>query len=305
MELHQLRYALAVQKCGNFSRAAEQCHVSQPSLSQQIQKLESELGVRLFTRLKRNAVPTPAGRALLERASRIFSELDAATREVKDHVTAVRGSVKIGVLPTIAPYMLPELLGRFSSKYPTVEVIIEENTTANLIELAATCDLDVAILSLPIADERLTRESLFTEELLLALPPGHAFSRLRRVRMSDLETERFILLQEGHCLGHQAFRFCDSQGIHPAVVFRAAQLETLIGLVASGFGISLIPAMARRVAREHQPTYMSLVEPRPSRVIGVVWHREHYHSRAAAALIQTLRELSQPSGPFEVLALKP
>jgi LysR family hydrogen peroxide-inducible transcriptional activator len=297
MELHQLRYALAVQKSGNFSRAAEQCHVSQPSLSQQIQKLESELGVRLFTRLKRNAVPTPAGRALLERAAKIFAELDMATREVKDHAAAVKGSVKVGILPTIAPYLLPQLLAKFSAKYPTVDVIVHETMTSHLVEMAASCELDIAILSLPITDDRLTKEKLFTEELLLALPPGHPFASRRRVRISDLESERFILLQEGHCLGDQAVRFCDRGGVHPAVIFRAAQIETILSLVAIGFGISLIPAMAQHAARTPQPLYVSLVDPRPSRQIGAVWRRENYHSRAAAAFLTTLRELHSETKP--------
>lgn len=291
MELHQLRYALAVQKSGNFSRAAKECHVSQPSLSQQIQKLESELGVRLFTRLKRNAVTTPAGEALLDRAARIFAELDMAAREVKDHGSAVKGSVKIGILPTIAPYLLPPLLATFSSKYPTVEVIVHETMTSHLVEMAASCEIDIAILSLPISDDRLAKEKLFTEELLLALPPGHPFLSRRRIRISDLESERFILLQEGHCLGDQTVRFCDRGGMHPAVIFRAAQIETILGLVAIGFGISLIPAMARHSTQNPQPLFVSLAEPRPSRQIGAVWRRENYHSRAAAAFLSTLREL--------------
>lgn len=291
MELHQLRYALAVQKSGNFSRAAAQCHVSQPSLSQQIQKLESELGVRLFTRLKRNAVPTPAGKALLERASRIFAELDMAAREVKDHAAAVKGSVKIGVLPTIAPYLLPRLLSRFSERFPTVDVTVHETMTSHLVELAASCELDIAILSLPITDDRLAKERLFTEELLLAVPPGHRFAGRRRASITDLESERFILLQEGHCLGDQTLRFCDRGGVHPAVVFRAAQIETILGLVGIGFGVSLIPAMAQHAPRDPQPEFVSIADPKPHRQIGAVWRRENYHSRAAAAFLNTLREL--------------
>lgn len=289
MELHQLRYALAVMKTGNFSRAAVHCHVSQPSLSQQIQKLEDELGERLFTRLKRNAVPTDAGRAFLARAERVFGELEAASREVRDQAALLQGRVRIGVLPTIAPYLLPELFATFNRQYPAVEMIVQETVTSQLVELCAGCELDVAILSLPIVDSRLGREVLFSEELLLAVPPGHHLSGRRNVRLSDLEQERFILLQEGHCLGDQALRFCDQQNLRPVVVFRAAQIETILGLVAAGCGVSLVPEMARSRIRERQPAYVPLANPRPSRSIGVVWRREQQHSRAASALLDALR----------------
>src|SRR5690349_4230263 len=136
MEMHQLRYVVAVSRTGNFSRAAEQCNVSQPSLSQQILKLEDELGERLFDRMKRTAKPTPAGEAFLHRAIRILEEVDIAKREAADAREMLRGTLTIGVLPTIAPYLLPETLGAFTAKFPGVEVIIQEDTTARLLKLA-------------------------------------------------------------------------------------------------------------------------------------------------------------------------
>ena len=171
MELHQLRYLLAVARTGNFSRAAAQCHVSQPSLSQQIQKLEAELGERLFSRLKRVAVPTAAGEALVARAARILSEVDAVQRDVADTATVLRGRVSVGVIPTIAPYLLPRVLAALGRDCPGVEVEIHENNTAELLTAAAACELDLAILSLPVPDDRFVKEPLFDEELLLALPP--------------------------------------------------------------------------------------------------------------------------------------
>src|SRR5688572_20476728 len=158
MELHQLRYGLAVAKTGNFSRAAAHCHVSQPSLSQQIQKLEDELGARLFTRMKREAVPTAAGRALLLRAARIIEEVEASRRDVADASGEVRGVVTLGVLPTIAPYLLPQILAECRRRCPRVEIVIHETTTTELLTRAAACELDFAILSSTLMDTRFQKE---------------------------------------------------------------------------------------------------------------------------------------------------
>ncbi|MGV3660554.1 MAG: LysR family transcriptional regulator [Prosthecobacter sp.] len=293
MELHQLRYVMAVSRTGNFSRAAAQCHVSQPSLSQQIQKLEQDLGERLFTRLKREAVPTAAGRALILRAARILQDVEAAQREVADSGDKVQGVVNLGVIPTIAPHLLPEVITRFHRAYPAVEIIVQERTTTQLLSLAAACELDLAILSLPVIDERFVVEELFIEDLLLAVPPGHRLAGRRQVRLQEVESERFILLQEGHCLGDQALRFCDRHQCHPPVVFRTAQLETIQSLVASGVGISLMPRMACQRDRLHQPVYVVLADPCPQRAIAVLWRKEHHHNRAAAALLEVLRQVAR------------
>lgn len=305
MELHQLRYVVAVARTGNFSRAALQCHVSQPSLSQQIQKLEEEMGERLFTRLRREAVPTSAGRALLVRATRILQDVEAAQREVADSGDKVQGVVNLGVLPTIAPHLLPEVIMRFQRDFPAVEIIIQERTTTQLLALAAGCEVDLVVLSLPIIDERFVVEDLFTEDLLLAVPPGHRLSARKRVRLQEVESERFILLQEGHCLGDQALRFCDRHACHPLVVFRTAQLETIQSLVAAGAGVSLMPRMACQRDRLHQPSYVPLAEPAPQRTIAALWRKEHHHSRAAGALLEVLREVARETArPLRVKAAK-
>src|SRR6266403_1498775 len=170
MEMHQLRYVVAVARAGNFSRAAEQCHVSQPSLSQQILKLEEELGERLFDRMKREARLTPHGEAFLPRALKILEEVDLAKREASDAQGLLRGRLILGVLPTIAPYLLPELLVAFAKKFPGVEIVVHEDTTAQLLKLAQACEIDFALASRPIQDERMEVKDLFTEELRVALP---------------------------------------------------------------------------------------------------------------------------------------
>jgi LysR family hydrogen peroxide-inducible transcriptional activator len=281
MEMHQLRYAVAVARSGNFSRAAEQCHVSQPSLSQQILKLEDELGERLFDRMKREARLTPHGEAFLRRAVRILEEVDAARREMTDAQDLLRGTLTIGVLPTIAPYLLPEVMAQFMEKFSGVETVVEEDTTARLLKLAHGYEIDFALASQPIRDERLEVKDLFSEELLLALPPGHPLTRKRTVAVADLDGERLIVMKEGHCLGNQVLGFCDRRDVKPKISFRSAQLETIQALVFSGLGISLIPAMAARSEREDLPQYRSLRPPRPERKIVAVWPKQRPPGRAA------------------------
>src|SRR5271157_3861875 len=173
MEMQQFRYVVAVARTGNFSRAAEQCHVSQPSLSQQIQKLEDELGERLFDRMKRVAKLTAHGETFLRRAVRILEEVDAAKREASDAQDLLRGALTIGVLPTIAPYLLPDVMAQFAEKFPGVEVVVQEDTTERLLKFVHGYEIDFALASQPIQDGCMEVKGLFSEELLLALPPGH------------------------------------------------------------------------------------------------------------------------------------
>jgi len=288
MEMHQLRYVVAVARAGNFSRAAEQCHVSQPSLSQQIQKLEEELGERLFDRMKRQAKLTAHGEAFLPRALKILEEVDLARREASDARSLLRGRVIVGVLPTIAPYLLPAVLGDFAKRFPSVEIVAQEETTALLLKLANACEIDFAVASGPIQDRRMEVQDLFTEELRLALPPRHSLTRKRTVRLADLEKEPFIVMKEGHCLGDQVLNFCERRDLKPTISFRTAQLETIQALVHAGAGISLVPAMAARKKRAGLPEYRSLVSPKPERKIVAIWPKQRPLSRAANELLKQI-----------------
>ena len=286
MEMQQFRYVVAVARTGNFSRAAEQCHVSQPSLSQQIQKLEDELGERLFDRMRREARLTSQGELFLRRAVRILEEVDAAKREATDAQDLLHGTVTVGVLPTIAPYLLPDTMAEFTEKYPGVEIVVQEDTTARLLKHTLAYEIDVALASHPIQDERLEVKELFAEELLLALPPGHPLTRKRTVAVADLEGERLIVMKEGHCLGDQVLDFYDRRDVKPTISFRGAQLETIQALVSAGLGISLIPAMATRSEREPVPEYRSFQSPRPERKIVVLWPKQRPPGRAASEFLK-------------------
>ena len=288
MEMHQLRYVVAVSRAGNFSRAAAQCHVSQPSLSQQILKLEEELGERLFERTKREAKLTPHGEAFLPRAIKILEEVDAAKREASDAHSLLRGRLIVGVLPTIAPYLLPEALAEFAQKFPGVEIVVQEDTTARLLKLAQAYEIDFALASRPIPDQRMEVKDLFTEELRLALPPGHRLTRKRSVRLDDIEKEPFIVMKEGHCLGDQVLSFCERRDLKPTINFRSAQLETIQALVRSGVGISLVPAMAACSERKDLPEYRSLSTPKPERKIVAFWPRQRTPGRTANEFLRQI-----------------
>jgi LysR family hydrogen peroxide-inducible transcriptional activator len=288
MELHQLRYVLAVARTRNFSRAAEECHVAQPSLSQQIKKLEIELGERLFDRLKRETKLTSHGETFLTRAVRILEEVDAAKREANDAQNLLRGTLTIGVLPTIAPYLLPKVMAQFTKKFPGVKIVVQEDITARLLKLALDYEIDFALVSPPIPAERLEVRVLFSEELLLALPPGHPLTRKRHVALADLEGEQLMVMKEGHCLGEQVLGFCDRRDVKPRISFRSSQLETIQALVSSGLGLSLVPAMAARSKCKGLPEYRSFRAPRPERKIVVAWPKERPPGCAANEFLKML-----------------
>jgi LysR family hydrogen peroxide-inducible transcriptional activator len=281
MEMHQLRYVVAVARAGNFSRAAEHCHVAQPSLSQQIQKLEAELGERLFDRMKRETKLTTAGELFLRRAVKILEEAEAAKREASDVSNLMRGTLNVGVLPTIAPYILPRLLIAFTTKFPGIETVIHENTTAQLIKQVLAYEVDLALASRPIEDKRLEVRDLFSEELKLALPPRHPLIRKRIIQAEDIQHERLIVMKSDHCLGDQVLRFCDQRAVRPSISFRSAQLETIQSLVHAGMGLSLIPEMAVFENRKNAPEYRSFGAPKPQRTIVAMWLRQRSLSRAA------------------------
>ena len=282
MELHQLRYFLAVARHGSFSRAAESCHIAQPSLSQQILKLESELGEKLFERKARRVLLTSAGELLRERAATILHEVHEAQREVRDARGEPRGQVTLSALPTIAPYLLPRIIRGFARGCPAVATIVHEETTDRALRSLESHEVDLALVSLPIDSPRVEVCPLFSEELLLVLPKRHPLLRKRNLRGADLEPEKFIFMADTHCLGTQSLQFCYAKGFTPQISCRSAQMETVQALVACGLGISLAPAMARESSA--RVSYRSLGKPNPTRTIALLWNKKRHLSRAAIEL---------------------
>jgi LysR family hydrogen peroxide-inducible transcriptional activator len=290
MELHQLRYFVAVARAGSFSRAAEHCHVSQPSLSQQVLKLERRLGRPLLNRLGRRAVLTDAGRLLLERATGILSAVEDVERRLSDGGGTPGGRLTVGAIPTVAPYLLPPALEAFSRRCPGVELSVQEDVTRNLVAAVVEGDLDLAVMALPIDDERLEVEPVLSEPLLAAVPRGHPLARRRRVAVRDLSGERFILLDEMHCLGEQVLRLCRARDCQPKIACRSAQIATVQALIALGQGVSLLPDMACRADQGNRLAYRSLADEGSHRTIAAVRHRHSYHGPAAACFLAALRE---------------
>lgn len=291
MEIHQLRYFLAVARELNFSRAAERSFVAQPSLSQQIRKLEEELGERLFERTRREVALTPAGEAFRAHAQRVLENLEEARASVAEFSGEPRGRVVLGGLPTVVPYLFPGLLRTFVARHPKVEVVVHEDTTAQLSAAVHAREIDLAVVSLPVEAPGLESEALFAENLLVALPEGHALAGRRRLALADLDAESFVLMKEGHCLAGQALQFCSASGFQPHVSFRSAQIETLLAFVAAGWGVSIVPRMAARVWKRPGVRFRELAGLRRS--VGLLWRRTAVRSRACEALIAHLRETAR------------
>jgi LysR family hydrogen peroxide-inducible transcriptional activator len=288
MELHQLRYFVSVADLGSFTRAAEKCLVAQPSLSQQIIKLEKELEHPLFERLGRSVRLTEAGRSLYDHAISILARVEEASRV--GQVDTMAGNVTVGAIPTIAPYLLPGLVADFHRRYPQAHVIIEEDLTERTIEGCVRGDLDVGVLALPIEHPQLKSERLFEEELLVALPAEHPLARRRQLTTTDLDGQAFILVSEMHCLGQQIIDFCDRQSCNPQVRCRSSQVLTVQELVSVGHGVSLIPAMACRGDKHAGRVYRKLSGAKPTRTIGMIWHRQRYQRPVVQRFNETMRK---------------
>lgn len=287
MELHQLRYFCAVADTGSFSRAAERCHVSQPSLSQQILKLESELGARLFDRLGRSVRLTELGQAFLPRARSVLHELATAKDEVAERLHSEAGPVVIGAIPTIAPYWLPPRLASFSRKFPKIHLTIAEEITPILLDRLRAGSVDLAILALPIRGHEFDSHPLFTERLFAALPKKHKLARRPALQLADLRPDPFLFLRDGHCFRDTAVAACDRARLDPRVVFESGHLSSLLAMVGAGMGVSLVPEMA--VDKFKPCRFVRIADAQATRTIAAVVLRGRTLSRASLLLLAHLR----------------
>ena len=286
MELHQLRYFCAVAETGSFSRAAEQSHVSQPSLSQQIIKLEEELGARLFDRLGRSVRLTELGKIFLPRARAVLRELEAAKGDVVERKDFVGGPVTVGVIPTVGPYFLPRVLTSFSRKFPQVRFTVVEEITPVLLDRLRAGAIDVAILALPIRGHEFETKPLLTERLFAALPKNHRLAKRTALSLRDLRSEPFLLLRDGHCFRDTAVAACDRARLHPQVIFESGQFSSLLSMVGAGMGVSIVPEMA--VERKSQCRYVHIADEQATRTIGTVVLRGRSLTRAHQAFLSHL-----------------
>lgn len=288
MELDQLRYFLRVAEHGNFTRASEDLGISQPALSRSIQRLEDELGQPVFDRKTRSVALTDAGLLLQARADQVLTLIEDTKAEISDDGKS--GRIRVGAIPTIAPFFLPDLLRKFSKKYPQATLVVQEATTDKLVKSCTQGEVDVAILALPVPARYLEVEELFEEELLLVLPPHHPLVKRKAIRITDVESCPFVLLDEAHCLSDAIVSFCRQRSFQPVAVEHTSQLAMVQELVSLSHGVSMIPQMARELDSSKRRVYRSLTGTKPTRTIVRVSNPYRFQSRLIEEFQKLLRQ---------------
>jgi LysR family transcriptional regulator, hydrogen peroxide-inducible genes activator len=291
MNLRDLRYLVALADEGHFRRAAARCHVSQPTLSAQVRKLEEYLGVPLFERQPRQVKLTEAGTRVVERARRALLEADAIIELARSDRDPLAGSLKLALIPTVGPYLLPHVARRLRRDLPRLKLMLYEYQTEPLLEKLRAGEIDVGILALPVPQDGLDTCELYEEPFTVAVPTGHPLAARDRLRLEDLRGETLLLLEDGHCLRDQALEVCSRVRIHEDQDYRATSLETLRQMVAAGHGVTLLPELA---AASHGSTARGLkikpfAKPAPARTIGAVWRKSTTRGPAIEAVAGVVR----------------
>jgi len=300
MNLRDLQYLVALADHRHFGRAAAASFVSQPTLSTQLKKLEDELGIALIERAPRKVMLTPAGRDIAERSRRILAEVDQLKESARRTLDPEAGSVRLGIFPTLGPYLLPHVVPLIRARFPRLELLLVEEKTEVLLGLLREGKLDVAVLALPLHDEQLHVEFLFEEPFVLAVPKTHPLARNGALSLHDLANERLLLLEDGHCLRDQALDVCTRAGSGERTGFRATSLETLRQMVAANVGITLLPILSVKppVAQSDAIQLLRFRDSHPSRRIGMVWRR-------SSAMAGFLHELADVMHALPKSLLKP
>ncbi|MCM3341265.1 LysR family transcriptional regulator [Paenibacillus sp. MER TA 81-3] len=299
MEFRQLQYAVQIAQERNFSRAAEKLHIAQPSLSQQLSKLEKEIGVLLFQRTTNSVELTHAGEVFVDRAQKIMDAMEQLKSEMSDISQTKKGKVVIGTMPITGSHILPHVLPQFHLRYPEINLmLVEDTSTSNLERMTAQGKNDLCLLSLPLTDASLTYEPIVEEEIVLAVPnqhplahqATHARRKLQEVAMEVLREEPFILLKRGQGFRQITLDLCKKAGFTPNVVFESSNIETVQSLVAAGMGVALVPSFIATAPRsEFVPVYVPLAG-RPARTLVIAYREGRYMSNAAEAFMQTLKD---------------
>ncbi|HEY0333835.1 MAG TPA: DNA-binding transcriptional regulator OxyR [Stenotrophomonas sp.] len=292
MNLRDLKYLVALADHKHFGRAAAACFVSQPTLSTQIKKLEEELGVPLVERAPRKVMLTPAGREAAGRARNIVAEVEQMKEAARRSQDPEAGTVRLGIFPTLGPYLLPHVVPRIRERFPHLELLLVEEKSDQLLRQLREGKLDAAVLALPVHDDQLHAEFLFEEPFVLAVPDSHPLARRQSLALEELSDLRLLLLEDGHCLRDQALDVCHTAGAMEKSEFQATSLETLRQMVAANVGVTLLPLLAVKppVARSENVQLIGFDSARqPSRRIAMVWRR----SSAMGEFLQHLAHLFQ------------
>lgn len=291
--MRQLECLVATAKHLSFRAAARECHISQPALSSQIARLEESLGVILFERNRRRVLLTPVGVAVVDRAKRLLADLDDVSALAQVHAQPLGGQLRLGVIPTIAPFLMPRALPLLRRACPGLELLLREEQTGRSLELLEEGKLDLVLLALEAELGEVETLALFRDPFLFAAALGHPLAGKKAVRARDLEGQRVLLLEDGHCLKDQAWAICEAQGVRDYVDFRATSLGTLAQMVSSGAGVTLLPELS-------VPTVGSLpgmvvkpfVKPAPYRTIGIAWRPTSPRRVLFEVVADALRELA-------------
>jgi LysR family hydrogen peroxide-inducible transcriptional activator len=279
----QLQYVVAVADTLGFHKAAAKCHVSQPTLSAQLQQLESVLGLKIFERDRRRVVLTSAGAEIVARARRILVEIDDLIAVATRSRDPFAGTLRIGVIPTIAPYLLPEVVPAIGARYPKLALVFREEKTALIVREIGEGSLDAGLVALEAEIGDLAHAQIATDPFVVAMPKAHALARKKRLALSDLDGAHVLLLDEGHCFRSQALALC-TKAHATETSFRATSLATLAQMVSSGAGITLLPSVAVHVEnRRGQLEIRPFAKPIPGRTLALVWRRR---SPLADALLE-------------------
>jgi LysR family hydrogen peroxide-inducible transcriptional activator len=298
--LKQLRYFAALAETLHFGRAAARCQVTQPALSMQIRELEAELGVVLVERTSAGVFLTAAGEDVADRARRILLAVQDLVDLARHRDRVLAGPLRLGVIPTIGPYLLPQVLPRLHASYPGVQLSLHESQTEHLLEALVAGDLDLLILALPVGRDDVATQALFDDAFNLAVAADHPLARRAAVSQQDLLAERLLLLEEGHCLREQALSLCHAAGANEADDFRASSLATVVQMVVNGYGGTILPDLALPVEAGANPRLrvVPFRAPAPARTIGLAWRSSSPRAadfKAFGELIATAqRELAAP-----------
>jgi DNA-binding transcriptional LysR family regulator len=283
MELQQLRYFLAVAQTGSFTVAAKTCYVSQPSLSSQIAKLEAELGGPLLERNRQGARLTKRGELFRGRAAEALRQLESGRFEIEQLNGLTRGSVTLGCLPTTGAYLLPPLLKAFGKAHPGIEVIIREESSPQLARMLRESEIDIAIMDEAGLGNGLRSELIFSEPLLIVVPPKHRFASRKKLALKALADEPLILMKSGHGFRKIVLDALLRAGVQPRVVHETGEIDTVQALVKAGLGLSIVPKMVKRA----DLVYLAILPPSPSRTLHLAWREDSALSPAAFALKKT------------------
>ena len=270
--LKQLRYFEAVARFSHFGRAAEHCSVTQPALSMQIQELEKELGLQLVERRSKGVRLTVEGKEIALRASRILAEVRDLTDFARQRASLLSGALHLGVIPSVAPYVLPPLLPHLRQQYPDLDLHIRETQTQPLLQQLLDGTLDLLLLALPVNHPEVETIPLLEDRFLLALPRTHRTHGRVRATADLIKGDRLLLLEEGHCLRDQALTFCQLRQVDSINTFGASSLSTIVQMVANGLGLTLLPEISVDLETRHADIkVMRFAEPEPSRTLGLAW----------------------------------